>query len=156
MINLTTLSYAKDPDEFEHRHTALFRNTVMNEELDVRDIEIIQEIDGAKYIGHNTMIDRFGNTNSIKYLSTGAKTLLNIRWFIKKGREHTPIDISGCGNNVYPLLVQEVKDKNVNFLTCNYTIACKDACNILVNGKYKLGSFYELCDLGGKLYETNN
>lgn len=156
MINLTTLGYVNNIKNFRQDHNNMFELTVMNEELDNRDIEIISIVDKAKYIGNNTMIDRFGNTTSIANLSTGVKILLNVRWLIKNKKEQMPINITSCGDNVFPLLVEEVKDKNVNFLTYNYSILCKDKCNILVNNKYKINSFYELSKLGSKLYETKD
>lgn len=156
MIYLNTLSYENNPEEYRNNHHELFQTTVMNEELDKRAIEIIKEIDDAEYIGNNTMIDRFGNTTSIANLSTGAKVVLNIRWFIKHGKSSTPINITSCGDNVFHSLVEEVKHYDVYFLTCNYAILNRDKVDILVNNKYSVKCFSDLSSLGEKLYETSN
>ena len=100
MIYLNTLSYEKEHEKYRNNHSDIFKMTVMNEELDVRDIEIIRSIDKAEYLGNNTMKDQFGNITSINNLATGTKVLLNLRWFIKNGKEDTPLNITSCGDNV--------------------------------------------------------
>lgn len=156
MIRLYTFEYAKNFKEYRNNHSEMFKTTVMNDELDNRDIEIIKAVDKAEYVGNNTMRDRFGNIASINNLSTGVKTLLNIRWFIKHGKEGTPVNITSCGDNVFSLLVEEAKGHDLNLLTCNYSILCTKRVDILVNDNYIIGSFSELSSLGDKLYASSN
>lgn len=156
MINLYTFEYVKNIEEYRNNHSELFLTTVMNSELDNRDIELLQAIDNAEYIGNNTMIDRFGNTTSIKNVSTGLKVLLNTRWFIKHGKENTPINISSCGNNVFPYLIEEAEGHDMNFLITHYSILCNKKVKIIVNDKFEINSFSELSSLGGKLYASYN
>jgi len=155
MIHLNTISYEKDILKYENNHSKLFSVTVMNEELDEKDIEIIKYIDNAEYIGNNTMRDRFGNITSIKNLSTGAKIVLNTKWLIEHGKD-TPINITSCGDNALEALVDIIKEKDIYMLTCNYVSLCDAEVSILVNDKYKIDSFSELDTLGEALYETGN
>lgn len=156
MIYLDTASYTNNIKRYRNNHSELFSVTVMNKELDKKDIEIIRAIDKAEYIGNNNMIDRFGNVTSIKNISTGAKVVLNIKWFIENDKADTPINITSCGDSALVELIDVVKNKDVHLLTCNYTTMCDKESKIIVNNKYEISSFSELDTLEEKLYETSN
>lgn len=157
MIKLYTLAYVKKPEQFINSHEELFKNTVLNEELTNRDIEIIKQIDNAEYLGNNTIRGKFNKVTSINNISRGCKIALNLRWLLQnKPNTIHKVNITSCGDNVFPVLIQEIGDNDIEVLTYNYGISCAINTNIIVNDKYKIKNFTNLLELGEKLYETCN
>lgn len=156
MIYINTFYYETDRKKYKSNIEDLFRNTVMNDGPDSRDIELIRLIDHAEYEGNNTIINFMQNVTSIINLSRGLKTLLVIRWFIKNERQGLYFDITSCGNNVIEQLVDEVKGTDIHLLTRNYAVLCSTPADILVNDTYKINAFSDLASLGGKLYAPCN
>lgn len=154
MIYINTYQYEQDREKYRQNIADLFRTTVMKEELDSREIELIEKIDHAKYMGNNTIENFMGNITSIEKLSKGLRTLLVIRWFIKHEKKDIIFDISNCGNNVFDYLVEEVGNTDVHFLLCNYSVSGHKQADIIINEKYKINRFSEIPSLGRKLYET--
>lgn len=155
MIYVNTYSYENNKDKYRFSIEDLFKTTVMNEELDAREVELIKRIDNATVVGRNTVRNFMGDVTSVENLSRGLKTLLVIRWFIKNKKD-LYFDVSSCGNNVFDSLVEEIGNRDAHLLLCNYTVWGDKEADITVNDKYSINSFSKLAGLGEKLYETCN
>ena len=57
MIYINTFYYETDKEKYRTNIEDLFRNTVMNDGFDNRDIELIWIIDKAQYGENNTIIN---------------------------------------------------------------------------------------------------
>lgn len=82
---------------------------------------IIKEIDGAKIIDYDRgkFSSKFG-VDSIKYLSTGLKTVLNVLYF-KRFNKKGLINISECGENCLDYIFEAVNNTNIS-LYLNHTL----------------------------------
>lgn len=100
VIYINTYCYETDRQKYKTNIEDLFRNTVMNDEVDSRDADLMWIIDQARYQGNNTITNFMDCVTSTVNLSRGLKTLLVIRWFIKNNRQDLYFDITSCGNNV--------------------------------------------------------
>ncbi len=156
VIYINTYCYETDRQKYKTNIEDLFRNTVMNDEVDSRDADLMWIIDQARYQGNNTITNFMDCVTSTVNLSRGLKTLLVIRWFIKNNRQDLYFDITSCGNNVMEQLIDEVKGTDVYFLTRNYAILCNKYADILVNNTYRIKALSDLASLGGKLYAPNH
>ena len=156
MIYLNTFHYERDKSKYRNNIEDLFATTVMNEELDERDKELLRIIDNATYVNEDTIIGFNGCTTTINNISRGLKTILVIRWFIKHNKPDISFDISSCGDNVLAELIKEIKDRDVYLLTCNYIMDVDEKVPITVNNKYKVESLSEIVSLGRKLNEPEN
>ena len=155
MIYINTFYYETDKEKYRTNIEDLFRNTVINDGFDNRDIELIWIIDKAQYGENNTIINFMNSVTSAANLSRGLKTLLVIRWFIKNNRQDLYFDITSCGNNVIEQLIDEVKERDIYLLTRNYAILCDKYADIMVNNTYRIKAFSDLASLGGKLYASS-
>lgn len=149
MIRLYSLDYVKDPSKFASNISEMFDVLILKQELDKREQEIIRIIDDAKYLGNYRIESRFGGLTHLSNISSGAKIALLIRWLIKNDRCDVPLNITNCGNNVFPIIIEEVGDNDVYFLTCNYTVRCLKNARILVNDQVEINCFSNLSDLVG-------
>ena len=62
---------------------------------------IMKKIDGADYVSGMDMRSRFGNITSMKNLSTGCKTMINI-----VNHPEAVINCTECGDNVLHKIIQ--------------------------------------------------
>ena len=75
MIYINTFYYETDKEKYRTNIEDLFRNTVMNDGFDNRDIELIWIIDKAQYGENNTIINFMNSVTSAANLSRGLKTV---------------------------------------------------------------------------------
>jgi hypothetical protein len=155
MIKLYTYDYEKDHSKYLNKYRQLFNYRVGNKEkLDATDISIIKKIDSADYIGNNTARNKNGDLFGLEKLSTGAKIVLVVKWYIENKDSNTwKFDITSCGDNALDILIDVIDDKDVELITCNYSTSSSKEADILVNDKHEIDSFGELPLLGGALYE---
>ena len=135
MIRLYSLDYVKDPSKFASNISTLFDAVILKQELDEREQEIIKIIDDANYLENYRIESRFGDLTHLSNISSGAKIALLIRWMVKNNKCDVHLNITNCGNNVFPVIIKEA--------------------DVLVNDQVKINCFSDLADLVGTVIKSS-
>lgn len=86
---------------------------------------------------------------TIESISTGLKTLLNIRWLKRQKLNNYGINITECGPNVLDYVFEEVSDGSLLVLLNHWDIlTCKDRY-VEVNGKQRVKTMNNLFNILG-------
>lgn len=147
MITVSTDYSEKNREKYLTEQGAYFTGITVKTPFDTTDIEIINKIDGADILnGEDEIQGIFGRTN-IDKISTGAKTLLNLRNILKK-QDEAYVDIASCGDNAIDLLVRILKqypsDKIIHLLTNITNYINFEPIDLYVDNKYRANNFAEV------------
>lgn len=113
---------------YSNRNDIFFGNVLLSDTPLVR--RVLMTVDGASYCSEDSFVDRNGTPSIPKeYLSTGAKTLLNI-----VENPDVCFDVCECGNNALCLL-SEIENGNVVWGVPVALGADELSCNICFRGK---------------------
>ena len=93
---------AKDRKRYVEWVDFYFTDNFVNKiTLNEQDLQYMQLIDGAEYLGNNEMVTMFGKT-TIDNLSSGCKTLLILNHSAELG--NPIVDTDCCGENVMSII----------------------------------------------------
>ncbi len=146
MINLSTDYSEENREKYLTFQNEYFSAVTLNEPLDDTDLIIIKRIDGAEVIEDNRIYGKYGETY-LSNLSSGTKTVLNLRNMLKKHNE-CYIDITSCGDNAIEVLVDILKqydnEVSINLLTCLNNYISYTPINIRVDNSYNAKCFADV------------
>jgi hypothetical protein len=112
--------------------------------LDAVDEKYALEFDRAEKIeGIGRIKTPFGVTD-IKHLSTGLKTLLNIRYYVRMGLTPVVVELAECGVNILSSIFKEMNNQSVIGIMRNIELPEDCDFDFLFEGKYKCHGREEL------------
>ncbi len=147
MIHLYTEYTEENISKAIGDHNAVFRALTLPQGLDEKDINYLYEIDRAKIIDRKMLtIETPYGVCGIDRISRGLKVILNFRCLIKVGKQDTLVDITSCGDNIIPYLIEEARQAkgDVYWLTANNSTICSKETEMVVNDKIMVKSFNDL------------
>ena len=146
MINISTDYSLENREKYLTLQNDYFSAVTLNEILDDIDRKIIKDIDDADVSDNEKINGKYGEA-SLRDISSGAKTVLNLRNMLKKNKE-CYIDITSCGDNAIDVLVDLLKQYddtfNINLLTCLKNYISYKPINIRVNNSYNAKCFADV------------
>ena len=148
MIKLyTDLKYAPKDIEWIRFNDALFNSNIVARKLTDKDFRLMEEIEGVTLVDKETSLFK-SKTGliSIDKISTGLKTLLNIRW-LKRQNKVYGVDITECGPNVLDYIFEEVTDGSIPVLLRHWDVLDLKDRYIEVNGKERVRTMNNLYSL---------
>lgn len=134
-------------------NSATFDINVAPNDLDETDIQLLKEIEGiSKVYPDGVCKGKYGVCN-IDNISTGMKTLLNVRHILKSGRKDTAVDITEAGQNVMEHILNTVDNTGLKVVLGHTDVEdCTDH-EYLLDEKYRLKNndelFYKLINTVG-------
>lgn len=148
MIYISTDYSVDNIKKYMLKQADYFSAVTLNTPLDAMDKKIILEIDKANVIDNYRINGIYGET-SIRDLSNGSKTVLNLRNMLKH-KDICYIDITSCGDNAIETLIKVLKDveniehKEVYLLTCLKNYISTTPIKMLLNETVEINSFFEV------------
>ena len=148
MIYISTDYSVDNIKKYMLKQADYFSAVTLNTPLDDMDKQIILEIDKANVMDNYRMNGIYGET-SIRDLSNGSKTVLNLRNMLKH-KDICYIDITSCGDNAIETLIKVLKDveniehKEVYLLTCLKNYISTTPIKMLLNETVEINSFFEV------------
>lgn len=152
MIKLfTDIKLAPSETNWVMVNDAFFDANIAVKKLNKRDKELMYEIEGIKTLDNNSdaVMSRTGII-TINEISTGLKTLLNIR-FLKRNIERVNkpfgVNITECGKNVLDYVFEEVKGGSMFVLLRHFDVLGLKNRYIEVNGDKRVKTMDALFEL---------
>lgn len=149
MIKLyTDIKYASDNIEWIYSNDALFNSKINANQLNSKDLQLMNEIEGLTLNDKtNSLFNSPTGMITIDNISTGLKTLLNIRWLKRQGLINYGVNITECGPNILDYVFEEVSDGSICVLLNHWDVlSCKDRY-IEVNGTQRVKTMKNLFNL---------
>lgn len=127
-----------------NRNDATFNRNVKPQTLDSTDLELLQRVEWVHNVKSNgACIGRFGPC-TIWDISTGMKTLLNIRYILKNRIPNIIVNVTETGPNILECIFNIVDGTDVGLLLEHCDIAeCSDH-EYLLNERVYVGSTSKL------------
>lgn len=152
MIKLyTDTKFAPSNIKWVMVNDAFFDANISVKKLNKKDKELMNTIEGIRTLDNNydAVISRTGII-TINDISTGLKTLLNIR-FLKRNIERVNkpfgVNITECGKNVLDYVFEEVKDGSMFVLLSHFDVLGLKNRYIEVNGNKRVKTMDALFEL---------
>ena len=153
MIRLyTDLKFAPKGIDWIRFNDALFASKITASKLTDKDLSLMYNIEGLSLFRKedNLFKSRTGII-TLNDISTGLKTLLNIRWLKRQKniKKVIGVDITECGSNVLDYVFEEVSDGSIPVLLKHWDVLELKDRYIEVNGKTRVKSMNKLYSLLG-------
>lgn len=149
MIKLyTDTKYAPKDLKWVFRNDATFDSNIVAKKLDKKDLQLMFDLEGLTLIDkQNNLFKSSTGVITIDRISTGLKTLLNIRMLKKQHETHYGVDITECGSNILDFVFEEVLDGNIPVLLRHWDILSLKDRYMKVNGTQELRTMKKLYSL---------
>lgn len=107
---------------------------VAPKDLDAEDRRLMKEVEGIEILDDNTGLcrGRYGVLD-LENISTGLKTLLNIRYYLKKGHTDITVDVTNAGQNVLQFIFDSIDNTNLKVILRHCNILNLPNHDILLN-----------------------
>lgn len=92
-----------------------------------KDLEVLKEVENAKYIEGNLIKSPYGYC-SIYDMSTGTKTIINVI-----NNPDIIFDVTECGKNALTYLFEEINDTDIEVILRHSSFVLPEGKEILVN-----------------------
>lgn len=131
---------------------AEFNAHIGAKELDEEDRRLMKEIEGLEIINEYDGLcnGRYGCV-ALEHISTGLKTLLNIRSYIKQGRTDIVVDVTEAGPNVLEYIFDTVENTDFKIILKHCNVLKMKNRDIRLNGNNvyhtMMDMFVELSDV---------
>jgi len=147
MLNLYTDRSRHNPNEILYNNDAVFEAYTSRLALSEEDHALMQKYDGAVVTGQNAMLGapirtRYGDAN-ISNLSTGLKTLLNLRHMPSLAK-YKVIDITEAGGNILLDIFEQATEMGIPVILRHADLPEFEGRRIMVDNKDVVDSKLDL------------
>ena len=138
-------SYAPDNIKWVVSNDILFNSSISINDLTEKDFQLMDKIEGVKLYDKKTgALQSKTGIISLTQISTGLKTLLNIRHIKRKNIKDVGVNITEAGSNVLDYIFEEVSDGSIPVLLKHWDVlSCKDRY-VEINGKDRVKTMKKL------------